>query len=1219
MASSNTSALSTPVFNGENYQVWAVKMKAYLRGLGLWQWVETERQVQPLGNNPTLNQIRAHEEEEAKAPRALSYIHAAVSEPIFTRIMACETPKEAWDKLKEMYLGSDRTRQMQILNLKRQFEVLRMKDKEFIKEYVDRLMEVVNKIWLLGEDLTDQRVVEKVLVSLPERFESKISSLEDSKDLTKISLAELVHAFQAQEQRRSMRQEESNEEAFLALQKEKLLKAERKSNLVRRKIKRRMRAKEGKVVARRDILHVLTARNKVIQRIFVGEQGQHAQMAENQQQQEQLFIVTSHATSSCTETWLIDSGCTNHMTPELSCFKELDQSYKSKVKIGNGDLVDVKGKGVVAVETPTVDDCKMRDKSFPIKWKETNLHAYTTVVDESVLWHKRFGHFHYAALKHLHQKGLTQGLPVICDEKNVCQVCQFGKQSRLSFPVNKAWRASERLQLIHTDVCGPMKTPSLNGNRYFILFIDDKTRMCWVFFMKQKSEVAGVFQSFKALVENQANCSIKVIRSDNGTEYTSDKFDKFCVEAGIVHQLTVTYSPQQNGVSERKNRTIMEMTRCLLFEKIMPKCFWAEAVNTAVYLLNRLPTKAVKNKTSFEAWYGVKPAVEHLKVFGSLCYTHVPDVKRDKLDYKAEMGIFLGYSSTSKGYRVFNLKTKKIMVSRDIKVDEAAIWNWEKNEIEDVDQIGVTIPQIPEETKNEVGADNLDDVPVRGRRLLDEIYERCDVAFQEPTCYDEAAKENGWRVAMEEELKMIKKNGTWELVDRPKNQKIIGVKWVFRIKYNSDGSANKLKARLVVKGYSQDKDGWKIHHLDVKSAFLNGVLEEDIYVEQPEGFQVSGCEDKVYKLHKALYGLKRAPRAWYSRIDAYLLQQGFKRSESEATLYVLKVQEEVQLIVSLYVDDLLVTGCNSKILKQFMVQMESEFEMSNLGEMKYFLGMEIHQCEAGIFISQQKYALKVLKKFHMERSKSVATPLVVNEKLSKNEVNIKADASIYRSLIGSLLYLSATRPDLMFSASLLSRFMNSPSKIHFGVAKRVLRYIRGTFDYGLWFVKKESKELQGYADSDWAGSLDDSKSTSGYAFSFGSGVFSWNSKKQEVVAQSSAEAEYISAAAAANQAIWLRKLLTDLGQNQADATVIWVDNKSAIAIAKNPVQHGRTKHINVKFHAIREAEKNGEVNLVHCCSENQIADILTKALSKAKFEELRSRLGVSKKILKEEC
>ncbi|KAL6349726.1 hypothetical protein AAG906_041133 [Vitis piasezkii] len=297
-------------------------MKAYLRGLGLWQWVETERQIQPLGNNPTLNQIRDHEEEEANAPRALSYIHVVV-----------------WDKLKEMYLGSDRTRQMQILNLKRQFEVLRMKDNESIKEYVDRLMEVVNKIQLLGKDLTDQRVIEKVLVSLPERFESKISSLEDSKDLTKISLDELVQAFQAQEQRRSMRQKDNNEEAFLT-----------KNNPVRRKIKRRMRAKEGKVVAKRDILHVLTARGKVIQRIFVekvcknknDQQGKQAQMAENY-----------HATNSYTETWLIDSGCTNHMTPELSYFRELDRSYKSKVKIGNGNLVNVKGKGVVVVETPT--------------------------------------------------------------------------------------------------------------------------------------------------------------------------------------------------------------------------------------------------------------------------------------------------------------------------------------------------------------------------------------------------------------------------------------------------------------------------------------------------------------------------------------------------------------------------------------------------------------------------------------------------------------------------------------------------------------------------------------------------------------------------------------------------------------------------------------------------------------------------------------------------
>nr|KYP36518.1 Retrovirus-related Pol polyprotein from transposon TNT 1-94 [Cajanus cajan] len=281
--------------------------------------------------------------------------------------------------------------------------------------------------------------------------------------------------------------------------------------------------------------------------------------------------------------------------------------------------------------------------------------------------------------------------------------------------------------------------------------------------------------------------------------------------------------------------------------------------------------------------------------------------------------------------------------------------------------------------------------------------------------------------------------------------------------------------------------------------------------------------------------------------------------------------------------------------------------------------MEISQQNDGIFISQRKYALEILKKFHIEKCKPVATPLVANEKFSKNDGENSADASVYRSIIGSLLYLSATRPDLMFAASLLSRFMHSPSQVHLGAAKRVLRYIRSTTNYGLYFLKNESGELQGYADSDWAGSIDDSKSTSGYVFSFGSAIFSWNSKKQDVVAQSSAEAEYISAAAAANQATWLRKILLDVGQIQDEATIIWVDNKSAISIAKNLVQHGRTKHINVKFHAIGEVEKSKEIRLEHCSSEEQIADIMTKALSNGQFEILRSRLGVLKKNLKEEC
>jgi len=684
----------------------------------------------------------------------------------------------------------------------------------------------------------------------------------------------------------------------------------------------------------------------------------------------------------------------------------------------------------------------------------------------------------------------------------------------------------------------------------------------------------------------------------------------------------------------------MEMARCLLFEKSLPKTFWAEAVNTSVYVQNRLPLKALEDKTPFEAWYGVKPYVEHMKVFGCICYSLVPDVKRDKLDAKAVAGIFIGYSADSKAYIIYNLKTQKILVSRNVKFDEFSKWDWEKEEIE----VPKSSPNLGEFTQGEDEVEEDDESPVRGTRTIEDIYERCNIAMLEPANYEDAVKSKDWKVAMEEEIKMIKKNETWQLVNRPNNNNVLGVKWVYRTKLNPDGSVNKLKARLVVKGYAQQfsidysetfapvarhdtirlliafaaKMGWKIFHLDVKSAFLNGVLEEEIFVEQPEGFRVAGQEDKVYKLKKALYGLKQAPRAWYSRIDAYLLNRGFIRSESEATLYIKCLQQEFHIVVSLYVDDLFVTGDNLNVVKQFKLDLEAEFELSDLGEMKYFLGMEICQSKNGIFVSQRKYALEVLKKFHMERCKPVATPLVANEKLSQIQSDPKVDGSVYRSLIGSLLYLTTTRPDLMFSTSLLSRFMQSPSQIHYTAAKRVLRYIKGTSDYGIWYVKKMDGKLQGYAYSDWAGSVDDSKSTSGYVFSFGNGIFSWKSKKQEIVAQSTAEAEYISAAAAANQAIWLRKIMKDLGEEQTKATTIWIDNKSAISMAKNPVQHGRTKHINVKFHAIREAERMKEVKLMHCSSENQLADILTKPLPKTRFEMMRSKLGVSKENLKEE-
>ncbi|XP_058004059.1 retrovirus-related Pol polyprotein from transposon TNT 1-94 [Hevea brasiliensis] len=1106
-------------------------MRAYLRGLGVWQYVEENRVPPLLRQNPTLNQILQHEDEVVKALKALSYIHAAISDSVFTRIMACESAHEAWMKLKTEFQGSDKTRQMQVFNLRKEFELLRMKDTDKVKEYADRVMNIVNQIRLLGEEMEEKRVVEKVMVTLPDKFEAKISSLEDTWDMSQISVTELSNAVQAVEQRKAYKEEEiAGEKALVAAQKSKPGEGGMKNQQTDKKDRNKKNYKrKGKDLISFHL--VLIVRRPITLKIFVGFV------------QELSAEDKSDVSVEAEDVWLVDSGCTHHMTADLKSFKDLDTSYSSKVRIGDGRLVDVKGKRAVAVQTSSgikvISDVlyvleisqsllsvgqlldknytlvfkdrnceisdpigvkkflvKMNKRSFPLNWKTTEFESCLSHVEETFLWHKRFGHTNLKTLKLLQSKNLVVDMPLVTENDSVCEACQFGKFSQAPFPVDQAWRASTKLELIHTDVCGPISTSSYGGSKYFLLFIDDFSRYCWVYFLKQKSEVFSKFQQFKAFVETQTDSKIKILRSDNGTEYTSIQFKEYLQKAGIHHQLTVPYTPQQNGVSERKNRYLMNMARCLLFEKNLPKELWAEAVNTAVYLQNRLSTKALDGKTPFEAWFGVKPSVAHLKVFGSICYSFIPEAKRSKLDSKAEKGVFVGYSSESKGHRVLNPFTHQVYVSRSIKVDEGSEWDWSKMEPAELAQKQQTNLQdqqtIFEDLIQQNGVPTVDDEDfdideyvVRGTRSLDEIYERCNIASVEPTQVSEALEIREWRAAMEEELKMIKKNETWTLVPRPVDKQVIGTKWIFKVKLNSDGSINKYKARLVVKGYAQlqgvdytetfapvarfdtirlilalaASEGWQVFQLDVKSAFLNGFLEEQVYIEQPEGF--NDGSNQVCLLKKALYGLKQAPRAWYSRIDSYLLDLGFKRSLNETTLYV-KHQSNDVVVVSLYVDDLLVTGSNLKLIEEFKFKMQQVFEMNDLGKMCYFLGMEISQSDKGFFVSQKKYAWELLKKFDFSKCKPVSIPATHGEKLKKNDDSQLADALIYRSMIGSLLYLSITRPDIMFATSILSRFMNSPSEIHLVAAKRVLRYIRGTIDYGLFYRISTKVKLLGF-------------------------------------------------------------------------------------------------------------------------------------------------------------
>lgn len=639
----------------------------------------------------------------------------------------------------------------------------------------------------------------------------------------------------------------------------------------------------------------------------------------------------------------------------------------------------------------------------------------------------------------------------------------LGKQTREMFPKGQAQRASGPLQLIHGDLVGPMQTPSIGGNLYFFLLTDDFTRHSWVYFLPRKAEALQKFKVFKTSVEKQCSLPVKVLRTDRGGEFMSHEFKAFCELTGVKQQFTAPYSPQQNGVAERKNRTVMEMARTILKQLNTPLEFWAEAVATAVYILNRSPTSALDRLTPHEALTGYKPKVDHLRVFGCLAYAIVDPQARRKLDDRSQRMVFIGYCENSKAYKVFDPESKKVRVSRDVQFVENKGWDWVNScdstatvcatNADVVDKVvgnQAAIPQPSDEVDErleisqpqtnwspniQTESTGEDDSLIRYRDITD-IYNSssCALTAADPVLVEDAMQDNMWISAMEEEMMAIDKNKTWKLTQLPDGKKAIGLKWIFKSKFNPDGSLLKKKARIVAKGYSQldgiDVDEvyspvahietirlffaigaqkhWRIYQLDVKTAFLNGELKEEVYVSQPEGFIIKGKEECVYKLQKALYGLRQAPRACYSRIDDYFHQIGFKRSLNEPTVYTKHQGSSGVILLCLYVDDIIYMESSIDILMEFKCNMMKTFEMTDLGELKYFLGLEVKQAEGSLFVSQKRYAEDMLRNSGMLHCKFIATPMNSNEKLKSTDSSGNADQTRYRRFVGGLLYLTRT-------------------------------------------------------------------------------------------------------------------------------------------------------------------------------------------------------------------
>ncbi|KAI9200725.1 hypothetical protein LWI28_012359 [Acer negundo] len=894
--------------------------------------------------------------------------------------------------------------------------------------------------------------------------------------------------------------------------------------------------------------------------------------------------------------------------------------------------------------------------------------------------------------------------------------------------------------------------------------------------MRHKDETQLILKRFFSYVFTQFESHIKAVRSDNGGEFMSLR--SFFQDNGVLFQHSCVYTPQQNGVVERKHRHILQVARALKFQAQLPTQFWGECALTAVHIINRLPSPVLSFKTPFELLYSKPLNFSHLRVFGCLAYaTNVHP--SHKFDCRSIPTIFIGYPIGQKAYKLFDLSTKKVFTSRDVKFLEhifpyASVKptsdfskNIGPNNVGPIPFVAQDLsypslsfptrpatptppdsphspkslnsplspnfqstPDLPLDSPSPLPPPNFDPIdlpttlvthdpssipilaspsspssvsssipvpspqsptlpseinpqpaplrcssrhtgppaklsdyvcsqvcsdrsssllpgPVKGTRYPVAkfvSYHRYKPALRsfaaqlgqilEPRNFSEAVTHPEWQAAMQSELQALRANGTWSLTTLLPGKTPIGCRWVYKVKRRSDGSVERYKARLVAKGFTQLEGvdyqdtfsptakiisvrcllalaaarGWSLHQMDVNNAFLHGDLSEEIYMSPPPGLRRQGEEHLVCRLHKSLYGLKQASRQWFAKFTEAICSAGYIQSRADYSLFTRTKGKSFTALL-IYVEDLLITGNDSISIAETKTFLHSHFHLKDLGKLKYFLGIEFSASKNGIFISQRKYALEIIKDAGLLGAAPINTPIERGLKLSDNSDLLKEPGQ-YRRLVGRLIYLTVSRPDITYAVHVLSRFMHQPRRLHMDAALRVIRYLKSAPGQGLFFPSNSDFRLRAYCDSDWAGCPLTRRSTSGYCVFLGSSLISWRSKRQKTVSLSSAEAEYRAMTGACCELTWLRFLLKDLGFTHHEPALLYCDNKAALHIAANPVFHERTRHIEMDCHYVRDKIQDGSVITRYVNSAHQLANVLTKPLGKEIFVPMIRKLGL---------
>ena len=989
--------------------------------------------------------------------------------------------------------------------------------------------------------------------------------------------------------------------------------------------------------------------------------------------------------------WILDSGCSDHIVNDDSYFFECE-NLKNPVNVKIGDGRILKGTKVGKILTHFVVN-KMKieitiSNVFYVKEMDKNLISYARVTDENKIisvgntskiynkynnligiafkeyglykisshverqeshaksvekmtqkekFHRILGHVNFNYLNTMCKENLVEGMPENFEPIHLkCGTCIQNKMHNLSFQNNRS-KAHEILDLVHTDVNGPHTNTGFDGSKYFLTFIDDYSKCALVYTLKSKSEVYNCFLDYINKVENLTGKKIKRLRCDNGKEYMNKDMYRLASDKGIFIEPCPPYVHELNGTAERYNRTIMNSARCLLSDSKLKIIYWPEIVRAAAYLKNRIITNTYEKKTPFEIFFGKKPNISNLKLYGSKVFVRLPEIKRNsKWDRKADIGKLVGYENV--GYRV--LVNNKIIVARHVDfIDENENLVGFKGEDETDDESIKSLDECSESNEIHENITNTENKLRRSQRKKREperygqtsshfIYVNL-VSADSPRTYEEALRGNDcdlWKEAMDREMNCLTKNKTWKLVEKPKNKKILDLKWVFTNKSN-----NRKKARLVVRGFQQKEVledlyspvakvqtlklllsyccqyGLMIMQMDVETAFLNGTVKSEVFVKQPMGYDDES--EKVCKLEKALYGLRESSRAWYECFDDYMEKLGFQRSESDYCLYIKYGSDDIIYLI-LFVDDLLICGKSRRKIDEVKTKLSNKFAMKDLGEVKTYLGINIEydhkKCE--MRLNQSDYIESLARQYNIENCKPYCTPMEQN--LSLEPAQSASDDIKYRNLIGALLYVSSgTRLDVSYSVNYLSRFQNSYDETHYKYALRILKYLYSTRELKLTYKRDLNAEIMDcFVDADWAGDKVNRKSTTGFVIRFFGNVIYWKSRKQGSVTKSSTAAEYVALSESVSEIKFIKKLLKDFKITIETPIKIYEDNSGAIAIAKYGNLTKNSKYIEVHYHFVNECYESKEIDIIKVDSENNIADILTKALRKNKFEKFRSLL-----------